>query len=57
MNSVLHREVVTGPFGTYTDAELVHHTDNLPSPTPLERELADRLDAALTEIATLKKDD
>lgn len=34
-----------------SDRELVHHVDNKPSATPLERELANRLDAASQRIA------
>ena len=45
-----------------SDKELVHHVDNKPSATELERELANRLDAKLmlmtvlrTEAARLKE--
>ena len=36
-------------YHTYTDEELVRSVDNDPTATPRERELAERLNATLTE--------
>lgn len=38
-----------------SDAELVHHVDNKPSATPLERELANRVDALLQVMTALRE--
>lgn len=37
-----------------TNEELVRHVDNMPNPTPLEKELAQRMDELAIEITMLE---
>ena len=43
------------PLTSYSDKELVRIVDNKPDATPLERELANRIDAALQMTELLQK--
>jgi hypothetical protein len=42
------------PLASYSDKELVHIVDNKPNATPLERELANRIDAVLQMAESMK---
>lgn len=42
-------------LSSYSDKELVHIVDNKPNATPLERELANRIDAVLQMAESMKR--